>query len=444
MKPVTITKLQTANVKRLIVAEITPDGELVTVGGKNGAGKSSLLDSIEWALGGTRNIPAKPVRSGQRRAKTNVHLSNGLLVSRVYDAASGKSRLKVTDAEGEAVSSPQTILNKLYGDLTFDPCAFERLQPTEQAAIVRRLAGVDTAELDKRRAELFAERTDTNREHKRLEARHAAMPHHDDVPAEEVSLGDLMAELQSATEEREKNAQARSAAADLERMVEQDSTGLARLDTEITELRRRLAELEGQRERRGAELDETRARAEQARKAADALTDPDLEPIKERIQSAEAVTAKVRANRERERVHHEAQIFADTAEQLTAKLEAIDDEKERLLRDAKMPIEGLGFDLDGVTLHGVPLEQASQAERLRVSVAMGLALNPTLRVLLIRDGSRLDTDGLRMVAEMAREAGAQVWLEMVVRTEADAEECSVIIEDGMVRPRGAGAEDAAE
>jgi len=87
-----------------------------------------------------------------------------------------------------------------------------------------------------------------------------------------------------------------------------------------------------------------------------------------------------------------------------------------------------GLDDPGVTLDGVPFEQASSAEQLRCSVAMGLALNPKLRVLLIRDGSLLDEDSLRMVAEMADAQGAQVWLERVGDGVA-----GVLIEDGEVR-----------
>jgi hypothetical protein len=87
-----------------------------------------------------------------------------------------------------------------------------------------------------------------------------------------------------------------------------------------------------------------------------------------------------------------------------------------------------GFGEDGITFNGLPFEQASSAEQLRVAVAMGLALNPTLRVLLIRDGSLLDAENLGMVAEMAAEADAQVWIERV----GEGDECAVVIEDGHV------------
>ena len=88
----------------------------------------------------------------------------------------------------------------------------------------------------------------------------------------------------------------------------------------------------------------------------------------------------------------------------------------------------IGFGDEGVTFNGLPIEQASSAEQTRVAVAIGLAANPELPVVLIRDGSLLDEDSLAAVAKQAAERGAQVWIERV----GDGKECSVIIEDGEV------------
>ena len=112
---------------------------------------------------------------------------------------------------------------------------------------------------------------------------------------------------------------------------------------------------------------------------------------------------------------------------MDARLAEIKAEKTATLMATAFPVPGLGFDDDGVTLNGLPLDQASGAEQLRVSLAMGLALNPTLRVILIRDGSLLDSRSIAMVQEMATEAKAQVWLESV-----GTGGVGVTMEDGMV------------
>ena len=104
-----------------------------------------------------------------------------------------------------------------------------------------------------------------------------------------------------------------------------------------------------------------------------------------------------------------------------------------MLAAASFPVAGLSFGEEGLLYQDRPLEQASSAEQLRVSVAMGLALNPQLKVLLIRDGSLLDGDSMRTIAEMAEAAEAQVWIERV----GDGDPAAIVIEDGSVREGGA-------
>jgi len=159
--------------------------------------------------------------------------------------------------------------------------------------------------------------------------------------------------------------------------------------------------------------------------------DLDVETIKQQIADADGTNAKIRENAERRRLSGEADEAEAQSNDLTEILDKLDAEKAKALAEASFPVEGLAFDSDGVTYNGIPFEQSSSAEQLRISVAMGLALHNDLKVLLIRDGSLLDADSLRMVAEMATDADAQVWIERV----SDGDEVTVIIEDGMVKDK---------
>lgn len=115
-------------------------------------------------------------------------------------------------------------------------------------------------------------------------------------------------------------------------------------------------------------------------------------------------------------------------EGLTQRLTELGEQKAQALADAKFPVDGLTFDDTGVLYRGVPLSQASSAEQIRVSLAMGMALNPRLRVLMIKDGSLLDEDSMAAIREQVTEGGYQLWLERV----GDADQGAVIIEDGQV------------
>jgi len=149
----------------------------------------------------------------------------------------------------------------------------------------------------------------------------------------------------------------------------------------------------------------------------------------QRLRSADDTNKMARENEEYSQKAARLDRWEAETRKLSDEIARIDDAKREALAEADFPIDGLGFCEDGVTLAGVPLEQASQAELLRVSVAMGLALNPTLRVLLIRDGSLLDDDSMRLIAEMAAKADAQVWLERV----GEGDKSAIIIEDGQIR-----------
>jgi hypothetical protein len=171
------------------------------------------------------------------------------------------------------------------------------------------------------------------------------------------------------------------------------------------------------------------AAAENEENLARTLQEVDLGPFRARAAEAEGTNAKIRKNAERAELVKRYKAAKEQAGALTKAIEACDAKKREDTNTAKWPINGLGFDTaGGVTLNALPLENASSAEQLQVSVAIGLALNPKLKVLLIRDGSLLDSESLSKVAEMATKADAQVWLERV----GNDGQTSVIIEDGEV------------
>ena len=69
-----IISLEAENIKRLKAVKIEPAGEnLVVVSGENAQGKTSVLDSIEMALAGTRSVPDRPIREG--KSKVYGHIS---------------------------------------------------------------------------------------------------------------------------------------------------------------------------------------------------------------------------------------------------------------------------------------------------------------------------------------------------------------------------------
>lgn len=416
-----IIQLRSCNVKKLSAVEITPTGDLVVISGKNGAGKSSVLDSIMFALAGGDKLPKMPVRRGAEKAKITLNLGE-IVVTRTFTAAGGTT-LTIKGKEGVKFASPQTMLDSLTGRLTFDPLEFARAKPAQQAETLRALVGLDFTKADETYNVLYARRAEANRRVKQAEATQATTPKPTgDTPAGIQSVSQIMAEIEKVNLSNWTNQEARV-------KLQQQQENLERSDRTIQKVKEEIKELEASLHRLNATRSGEMDTMLRQRALVDNLRDIDVSPLRERAAKVEENNAKFHAAQKWEDGQKTLAEARNESEVIQRAMERNQEDKNAAIQAAKYPIEGLSIDTAGVTLNGIPFEQASTAEQLKVSVAMGFALNPKLRVLLIRNGNDLDRDNLKLLAEMATEAKAQVWIE---RVETDGA-VSVVIEDGHVQ-----------
>jgi hypothetical protein len=397
-----IIELTAENVKRLKAVRIKPDGHVQIVGGRNAQGKTSVLDAIWLALGGgaASKGTVQPIRDGEDHAMVELDLGE-LLVTRHWEG--DKTTLRV-ESGGARYPSPQAMLNALVGRLSFDPLEFTRLSGREQLAALLELVDLDI-DLDAiaaERGQLYEQRTEIGREGKRLDGHLATLGRVEDAPAAEESASQLISEM-------------RAAEALIQRQ-QADVFDRGAWGHKIDALEDQLAEAR-------AEL----AKAEE--RIAGHQPTPDVKALEERLDQVEATNAAVRRNAERAQVGQDLTKHRAAYEQLTYEINELDQRKAAALAAAQFPVDGLGFDEQGVTFHGIPFSQASAAEQIRVSLGMAMALNPKLRVIRILDGSLLDGDNLALIEEMAKANDYQIWVERV----GDADAAAVIIEDGEVR-----------
>lgn len=399
-----IIALEAENVKHLRVVNIKPDGSLVVIGGDNSAGKTCVFDSIEYALNGASSIPPKPIREGQKKARVVLDLGD-IVVTRTFTKKG--TNLVVKSKDGTNFASPQIMLNKLTGELTFDPLEFSRMDANKQAEVLKKLVGLDFDEEDADYKELFAERTNINRDGKAAKARLDSMTKHEGVPDTEESVGELSKQYAEATEINLKIGSMRGS-------LSTDEKALERKREELDSLKHQIEQLTDTIEQQEQYLDE--------RKEVDAVS------IRTKMDEAETTNRKVRENQAYDVIDKEVDELRKQSGSLSTKMNKITSYKEMVLTDIEYPIKGLAVDDDGVTFEGIPFVQCSSAQRIRISVAIGLKMNPKLRILLIREGSLLDEKNLAMIAKMAEDADAQIWLERVSK----GSECTVIMEDGSI------------
>lgn len=401
-----VLNLRAENYKRLKAVDITPEGNVVFIGGRNAQGKTSVLDAIWAALAGGEASRAtqQPIRDGQDTAVVRLDLGDLIVTRRWTKDDSGT--LTVEAPDGAKHSSPQKLLDQAIGARAFDPLAFTRLPAREQLAALVATVDLpfDPDELERERKGVYDRRTEIGRDVTKLEGQLAGFPLPDpSLPEAEESAADVLAERERARSNNE--------------MYERAVVAEKRLMEEIEEIEEQLRE----KMNNLALLQE----------AALQLDRPvDLAPFDERLATLEETNARVRAQQQRAAVAAELAERKEAHAQHTLKLQQIEKRKAAALAEVEFPVLGLSFNESGVTFNGIPFSQASAAEQLRVSVALAMAANPTLRVLRILDGSLLDSQSLELIAELAAEHEYQVWIEVV----DESGSVGFVIEDGEVRP----------
>jgi recombinational DNA repair ATPase RecF len=412
-KSAQITQLRVANFKRIEEVTVDIDGN-VLIGGANAQGKSSLLDAVMVGLVGGASIPPDPVHHGKDKATISLTLDNGLVVERTI-TPDRKHKLKVTGRD-DASTTPQRWLDDHIKSITLDPLAILSMPAQKQSDLLRSLVGVTTTDLDEDRETAFNERRDVSRDLRAAQAELAgAKPHVADAPKERVSTDKLSQQLQEAVK-----GQADFDAMQAEHARETSRYNDTKADIERTE--KRLAALK-------AELEACIDAGKKRLAAINAWVKVDVTKVRDQLADAGRLNDAFASNASRTAISTRVTSLEEAQTGLTDVIIEIDSQKAHRLAAAKWPLDGLSIGDAGVTFNGVPLEQASQAEQLRVCVALAAASKPDVGIVLVRDGCRLDAASLKLLLTLVTEAGLQAFVERVGLGDAGA----VIIENGFVK-----------
>lgn len=423
-----VVGLTVENLKRIKAVHIVPDGDLIQLTGKNGAGKSTVLDSIWWALKGKAVVDPEPIRRGEEKATIVLDLG-ALIVTRVFrreEDGEFTTSLKVESAEGALFPSPQKLLDDLLGSLTFDPLAFlekdAKGQVTDLAKLVK--LEIDLDLLAGQNAADYENRKDINRRVKELAGKVGALRGQlVDIPLEPIDTSALVQRMAGASKINQ-------GIADGVRGIDDQKRSIADKREKAQQRKDRAAQLLAEAETLEKEAEELESQLPNPASLGELV---DTTALLEEIQRADAENQKRKAAREiRDRYeeaerNHKAEV--EKAEALTQRMAAREQQKADAIASAKMPVEGLGFGDGVVTFGSFPLAQASTGEQWTVALAIAGAMNPKLKVIMIRQGALMDSDRIRQTAEWAAAKGYQVWMERV----EESGKVGIVMEDGAAR-----------
>lgn len=409
-----INTLQIENIKRVKAVALNPaENGLTVIGGKNGQGKTSVLDAIAWALGGDRYRPSNPEREGSTLPPhIKLTLSNGLTVER-----SGKnSALKVVDTTGKR--SGQQLLNEFVEQLAIDLPRFLQASNREKADTLLQVIGVGDRihELEAKERDVYNRRRMIGQDADRKRKYADELPFYPAAPKELVSALDLIRQQQDILARNGENQRKRMRANQIEHEYGKAAAHVSLLKSQLAAAQKQLTQLE--------------ADLEIAQKDALDLQDESTEEVERSLQEIEQINIQVRANCDREKAEQDAAYYAQQYQELTAELEDIRHDKYALFNSAELPLPGLSVEDSELTYNGKKWDCMSGAEQLIAATAVVRAVNPKCGFVLLDKLEQLDADTLLNFGSWLEEQGLQA----IATRVSTGPECSIIIEDGFAAP----------
>lgn len=410
---VKINKLEIENVKRVKAVMIEPTANGLTIlGGNNNQGKTSVLDSIAWALGGNKFKPSKPTREGSMNPPSlRVELSNGLIVER-----KGKnSDLKVTDPAGGRAG--QQLLDSFVEEFALNLPKFMESTPKEKAATLLRIIGVGDKlyALDNQESQLYNERLTIGRVADQKKKFAAEQPQYPEAPNDLVSIADLITQQQTILARNGENAQKRLNQEKIKNELHQSEARLA-------QLREALAAEEAVHEKLMSDYII-------ANKSIEDLVDESTAEIEQSIANIEEINRKVRANLDKAKAEEDAAEFAAKYEALSVEIQKVRDERSQLLESADLPLPGLSVEDGELVFEGQKWDNMSGSQQLRISTAIVRKLKPDCGFVLLDKLEQMDLPTLTEFGQWLESVGLQA----IATRVSSGEECQIIIEDGYVK-----------
>lgn len=160
------------------------------------------------------------------------------------------------------------------------------------------------------------------------------------------------------------------------------------------------------------------------------LAEPkDAQHYTEAITAARVINAAIDKRGQRDELQKEIDGITQRVNRISTELDELEAQQTKAIEEAKFPIPGLAFGNQEIIYEGLPFAQVSNADQIRASVAIGMADNPELRVMQIKDGSLLDKASMKIVADMCMEHDFQLFVEVV----DESGEVGVYLEEGEVK-----------
>lgn len=443
----TVIELQCQNIMRAKSVHIKPDGApCVVIGGNNGEGKTSLMNSLVVGLCGKREWVEMPVSKDEQQGAVRIGLGKkGQPPLYIITQRINPDSLKIERTDGQPLGgTPRAVLDAKLGALAFDPMALMRMKPEEQAELVRKVYGIDLSAIDAEFSVVYEDRHQANSSLKAQKTilDEYALTDFSKLPDAPIDVEEAMIELNkikdgNAANQRE-HQQRQQDVGTAEEHVLEAGRSVAATESDLEDLKKRVEDAERKLEVKKAYV----AKTEEALKSASKLNvEPELTAtteLEQTISTAGQINSLLVQKAKAEHQQEVVGLIETNVANLNAKLDELKAAKIGALVEAELP-EELSFTESGLLeYNGVPFKQASTTEVITTGFNLSIKDDPEIGITCVREASLLDKMHRAYIEELAAKHEMQAWFEVV----GDEDPNAFIIENGEVIREPAGTEKA--
>ncbi len=394
-----ITKFSAENFKSLTNVTFDVGGKSFTIVGKNGAGKSSLLQVMQSPLD-SKVIPTKPIKEGEDRSTISVTIEGEVagefrryIADLYFTPANNRGRLVITNEKNEAVKSPSTVMKTIIGNISFNIWDhFLNADKKKRIELLKELTGkkveIDLAEIDidtrvKAKTKLSDKITDDEASLKN----HGFTPDEIEKYSEPMDMVKLQEELSGVSTSIDNYNR-------IESGVRQFKVDIEGMETYNQNAEKQIKELAEQIERNNQEVILTKTKLAAGEKWLEAKEKPSAESISKKMMEASVHNTncdKVKefAKKQLDLINAKKQLDTMASDIVKAKKA-----KDKIISTSELPIEGLTFSDEEILLNGIPLEEGgvNTAKLIDTGIAIYAAINKNLRTIFIPEASLLDNE----------------------------------------------------
>lgn len=446
------------------ISETELDGRSIEVTGSNGVGKTSIIDSIKYAL---TNDSSRDyvIKNGESEGEIFIETDTGLTIDR-------KKRVNQADyknirQDGKPVQSPEAFVRELFTPLQIDPVKFTQMSRQEQNRIILDLIefdwdlnwikekfgeipqGVDYQQnilqvlndIQSEKGVYFQTRQDINREIRNKTAFISDIAK--DIPqgfqAEKWGAYDLSEAYTKITKAQEYNSRieraklfkdsydnkVRGFQAEMEIAVSNLKSAIAAEREQLTsEIERKKAEIKAAEDKLNSlsdkiadktkifesEYREKVAKLDSDIKIADEYTGKqlvDISAMQAEVKTAEEMKKHLNEYKRMKSMQDELETLEEHSKALTSKIELARELPGEILKTATIPVKGLTVK-DGIPLiNGLPVSNLSEGEQLQLCVDVALSKPNSLQIILIDGAEKLSEKNRLALYEKCKEKGLQ-------------------------------------